>query len=201
MTQTRTREQPAVRRAMILDEGIRALGEHGFNGLTVQALAKRCGISNAGLLYYFGSKDEILLAVLDELERRETELIAPVIAATRGREHTPAAAWAAAIEVLRTMAERFMAQAAQTRFAMVLHSESLDQTHPAHAWFSKRERMTLDLFASLVADIVPHPQSTARQLLGLLHGLGMQWLRSGKTFDWLEEWGRAVSVALPGPRD
>lgn len=184
---------------MILDEGIRALGEHGFNGLTVQALAKRCGISNAGLLYYFGSKDEILLAVLDELERRETELIAPVIAAMANRANTPAAAWTAAIEVLRTMAGRFMAQAAQTRFAVVVHAESLDQTHPAHAWFNERERLTLDLFASLVTEIVPHPQSTARQLLGLMQGLGLQWLRADKSFDLLEEWNRAVAVLLPKP--
>lgn len=184
---------------MILDEGIRALGEHGFNGLTVQTLAKRCGISNAGLLYYFGSKDEILLAVLDELERRETELIAPVVAAIDRSQDTPTATWTAAIHVLHTMASRFMVQAAQTRFAVVVHVESLDETHPAHAWFGKRERMTLDLFASLVADLVPLPQSTARQLLGLMHGLGIQWLRANKGFDLLDEWDRAVAALLPMP--
>jgi AcrR family transcriptional regulator len=184
---------------MILDEGIRALGEHGFNGLTVQALAKRCDISNAGLLYHFGSKDEILLAVLDELERRETELIAPVVAATSGPKDTPVAAWTAATEVLHALAGRFMAQAAQSRFAVVLHAESLDQTHPAHAWFSERERLTLDLFASLVADLVPHPRATARQILGLLQGLGMQWLRAGKSFDLLEEWNLAIAMLVPRP--
>jgi AcrR family transcriptional regulator len=62
-----------VRRAAMLDEAICMLGEHGFNGLTVQGLAERCAISNAGLLYYFAAKDELLLAVLDEFELRERE--------------------------------------------------------------------------------------------------------------------------------
>lgn len=57
----------------MLDEAICMLGEHGFNGLTVQGLAERCAISNAGLRYYFAAKDELLLAVLDEFELRERE--------------------------------------------------------------------------------------------------------------------------------
>jgi AcrR family transcriptional regulator len=199
MNRPRTREQPAVRRAMILDEGIRALGEHGFNGVTVQALARRCGISNAGLLYYFGSKDEILIAVLGEIERRETEVMSPLVASVAPRANTAAPSRAAVVDLLRTMASRFMMKAAQTRFALVLQAESLDPSHPAHAWFSERERMTLDLFAALVAHLVPAPMSTSRQLLGLLQGLGIQWLRADLRFDLLEEWDRGVAVLLPEP--
>lgn len=184
---------------MILDEGIRALGEHGFNGLTVQALAKRCGISNAGLLYYFASKDDILLAVLGEIERRETELIAPMVTTVDPRANKPAPSRTAVVELLRTMANRFMVQAAQTRFLVVLHAESLDRTHPAHLWFGERERMTLDLFTALVADLVPQPISTARQLLAALQGLGTQWLRADMSFDLLEEWNRVVTALLPPP--
>jgi len=66
-TQKAAREEPSLRREQILDETIRILGEQGYHGFTIQELAKRCGLSNAGLLYYFGSKDLLLIAVLDEI--------------------------------------------------------------------------------------------------------------------------------------
>ena len=73
---TRTRENPAIRRAQIVDEGIKIIGERGYNGFTIQALAERCSMSNAGLLHYFESKDALLLSLLDEIERREIEIVA-----------------------------------------------------------------------------------------------------------------------------
>ena len=62
----RVREDPKVRRSQIVDEAIRIIGEYGYYGFTVQALAERCQLSNAGLLHYFGNKDDLLLALLDE---------------------------------------------------------------------------------------------------------------------------------------
>ncbi|MET0364412.1 MAG: helix-turn-helix domain-containing protein [Sphingobium sp.] len=193
MSRTRIRDNPEVRRAQILDEGIRLVGAHGYYGLTVQALAKRCGISNAGLLHYFGSKDQILLALLDELERREAEIMAPIVeTALRARAQEGRMAL---IHMSHVMVERVVGQGSLGRFIIVLQSEALDHTHPAHDWFVERERLTLDLFVSLLEDM-PNPRSTARLLYAIMHGLGLQWMRGDGAFNLIEEWERASALIL-----
>jgi len=50
---------PEVRREQILEEAISILGRLGYHGFTIHELAERCGLSNAGLLYHFPSKDQL----------------------------------------------------------------------------------------------------------------------------------------------
>ncbi|MBB5685916.1 TetR/AcrR family transcriptional regulator [Sphingobium boeckii] len=192
----RVREDPVVRRAQIIEEGIRLIGLHGYNGFTVQALATRCGISNAGLLYYFGSKDALLLAFLAELERQDRELLEPLVARAIGRGDAPSSR-TVVIALLRTVASRFTESPALGRFAVMLQCESIDPSHPAHDWFLSRETMAFDMFVSLVTGLTPDPQSTARQLVALMNGLAQQWLRADRPFDLEIEWEKAVTAILP----
>ena len=83
------------------------------------------------------------------------------------------------------------------RFYAVLQAESLDKEHPAHDSFRTRESAVLELFSRLIGPYVKEPLSTARQLLALMDGLRLQWLRSGQCFDAVSEWIRAVTVLVP----
>lgn len=200
MTQTarnRSREEPDMRRDQILDEAIRIVGERGYYGFTVQELAQRCGISNAGLLYHFGSKDQLLLCMLQEFERRETEAIAPLAALAEQELSASEASSAALLDLLRTMVARASTHPQIGRLYMVLQSETLDPSHPAHDSFRAREAAVLDLFGKLVSPYVDEPRSTARQLLALMDGLGQQWVRADESFDLAAEWDRAVLTMLP----
>ncbi|MHA6759147.1 TetR/AcrR family transcriptional regulator [Streptacidiphilus sp. PAMC 29251] len=65
-----------------------AIAEHGLAELTMAGLGRRLGMSGGHLLYYFGSKDQLLLETLrwseDELgERRRAALAAPASAVAR----------------------------------------------------------------------------------------------------------------------
>lgn len=194
----RTRDDPDARREQILDEAIRIVGERGYYGFTVQELAQRCGLSNAGLLYHFGSKDQLLLDMLEVFEGRETAAMAPLAALAEreiGRSRESASALA---DLLRTMVARASTHPQIGRLYMALQVETLDPSHPAHASFRARERATLDLFAKLVAPYSADPQSTARQLLAMMDGLARQWVREDQSFDILEQWDRAIAVVLPG---
>jgi len=72
----RTRVDPNVRRQADSRRGDPpSSGKLGYHGLTVQELAKRCGLTNGGLLHYFGSKELLLVAILVERDRREAEII------------------------------------------------------------------------------------------------------------------------------
>jgi TetR/AcrR family transcriptional regulator len=182
------KRKPQARRTAILDEAIRMLGEHGFNGLTVQALAERCDISNAGLLYYFASKDELLLVILDEVEQREREVMTPLVQAVEQWRGDPARAWLTTVELLRQMVARFAQRPDLARLLFVLQSEALDRTHPAHDWFANRDQLTLGLFTSLLDGFVPDPLSTGRHLVSAMYGLGHHWLRQDRDFDLVQEW-------------
>lgn len=164
------------------------LGDHGFNGLTIQALAERCGISNAGLLYYFKSKDELLLAVLDEFELRESEVIGPRIAQLTGSVKGPAKALSDFTGLVHEMVARFAQRPELARLLFVLQTEALDRTHVANDWFRKRDELTLGLFQTLLDRFACDGTTIARQLLASMHGLGQHWLRQDMSFDLLAEW-------------
>jgi AcrR family transcriptional regulator len=198
MPKLRVRQNPQARRAAILGEATRMLGQHGFNRLTVQGLAERCAISNAGLLHYFASKDHLLLAVLDEFELREREVMTPLVEACEACVPNSPEAWRGMIDLLECMVARFTQRLELARLLFVLQSEALDCTHLAHDWFRQRETLTLDLFASLLGGFVPDPAATSRQLLVAMHGLGQHWLRQDMTFDLIGEWrGLAALILAP----
>jgi AcrR family transcriptional regulator len=192
----RTRDNPEVRREQILEESISILGRLGYHGFTVQELAERCGLSNAGLLYHFPSKNQLFVAVVEELERREIRALAPLITAVE-RNETSGVPLTAIIDLLHAMVSRGGTRPELVRFYAVLQSESLDEGHPAHDSFRERERAVLELFTRLVTPYVAEPRSTARQLLALMDGLRLQWLRADESFDVVTEWVRAVALLVP----
>ena len=196
--QARSREHRDVRRDQILGEAIRLAGERGYYGLTLQEVAQRCGVTNAGLVYYFGSKDQLLLDMLQEFERRETAAMTPLVALATREARNSELAVDALLDVLRTMVARVGAQPEMAQLYTVLQAETLNPDHPGHASFRAREAATLNLFATLVSTYVDDPQSTARQLLALMDGLKQQWVREDSAFDLVVEWDRAIATVLPG---
>jgi AcrR family transcriptional regulator len=194
--QSRARDEADLRRDQIIDEAIRIVGERGYFGFTVQDLAQRCGVSNAGLLYHFRTKDQLLLCMLQEFERRETEALTP-LAELAQQEMGRSQAAATLLDLLRTMVARAITHPEIGRLYLVLQSETLDPKHPAHDSFRRRETLTLGLFAKLIAPYVDDAHAAARQLLALMDGLSLQWVRSDQDFDMLAEWDRAVATVLP----
>ncbi|WP_418961578.1 TetR/AcrR family transcriptional regulator [Streptomyces tritici] len=57
----------------MLEEAMAAIAENGLASLTMSALAERLGTSGGHILYYFGSKDLLLLAALRWSEAALTE--------------------------------------------------------------------------------------------------------------------------------
>lgn len=70
------------RRQQILDRAIEVFADKGAEGTSLRAIAEKIGVSHAALLHYFGSREELLVEVLREGERRrhiepasETEVV------------------------------------------------------------------------------------------------------------------------------
>jgi len=84
------------RRAEILQRSLQYLVEHGVAGLSLRPLAAAVGTSARLLVYHFGSKEQLLVAVMDEARARSQEAFAA--SAARGRReaaHPLQAFWTA----------------------------------------------------------------------------------------------------------
>lgn len=69
-----SRAEPAGR-AQILDAAIASILELGFYRASTNEIARRAGISWGSIQYHFGSREALLLAVLEELNRRYTATV------------------------------------------------------------------------------------------------------------------------------
>jgi len=72
-------------RAAILDEALRLVSKAGLDGLTIGTLADATDMSKSGLFAHFGSRDELLLAVLAHGQAQFGEVVfQPAMAKPRG---------------------------------------------------------------------------------------------------------------------
>jgi AcrR family transcriptional regulator len=56
--------RPAAGRRCILEEGQRLFASRGYHGVSIRDIVQACGLSNAALYYYFGSKQNLYCEVL-----------------------------------------------------------------------------------------------------------------------------------------
>jgi AcrR family transcriptional regulator len=72
-------------RAAILDAALRIVSKAGLDGLTIGTLADATGMSKSGLFAHFGSREELLLAVLAHGQAQFTAVVfQPAMAKARG---------------------------------------------------------------------------------------------------------------------
>jgi AcrR family transcriptional regulator len=166
------------RRDEIIDEAVRLFAAKGFRGTSITELAERVGMTHPGLLYYFGTKQRLLLDVVHEREDREG---AAVLAALGdGTTDLPSG--------LRAVARFVAGDAVLTRLYVVLGAENLDADAPLHDFFVDRYARARAVIAALVPSGAPDvdPEQVAREVVATLMGLEVQWLMDPTAFDYLD---------------
>ncbi|MEO6715871.1 MAG: TetR/AcrR family transcriptional regulator [Novosphingobium sp.] len=195
-----TRDDPLARREQILDEAIRIIGERGYYGFAVQDLAGRCGLTTAGLLYHFKTKEQLFMAVLSERDRRAEEALMRLLASFPVENFAKLALpLGEVVTLLRAVLEITVAQPELSRLFVVLGAESLHKSHPGYAYFRRREERVIEMLARIVGAHVVDPRSTARQISALMLGLQQQWLGADGEWDLLAQWDQAIAKVLPEP--
>ena len=175
----RRRLPPAERREEILAAATELIAASGFNGVPLAAFAAACGMTKAGLLHHFASKDELLIAVL---ERRDA-----LDAAAVTDRAEPAADAAAARAMMSALVRRNLAQRSIVQLYTVLSAEALDPAHPAHGYFRQRLSYSRAMLERQVYAWHPRPGLAAVELLGFLDGLQLNWLRDPE-IDFTAQW-------------
>src|SRR5688500_13160874 len=118
-------DRGVLRRRAILDAAVELMSSRGFRGTSLASVAEAVDLTEAGVLHYFGSKEELLTAVLEEREQTHTPEIMEW-ASVGGVE---------SIRSLPNLARSIVAEPAFPRMYLVLQAEHLDDDSPTHDWF------------------------------------------------------------------
>lgn len=184
----RTRLPVQQRRRQILDATTRLIGERGFWALSMQDVADACGLTVPGLLHHVGSKDGLLLAVLDHRDEEDFRSLAKHL----GLEASDVwGHWPSRItlpQVCEALVRRNVTQPEIVRLFSALEAESLSPDHPASGYLAQRQERALAGFAALADGRAPDPMALARQVVAMMDGLQIQWLRAPETTDLIGEW-------------
>lgn len=159
----------ADQRRRILEVAVDVFGRLGNRGSSLREIADKVGMSQAGVLHHFDSKDNLLLAVL---EQRDDD-----------GEASPQSA-ADAYAGLRGLLERAQANPGLTQLFATISAEATDPEHPAHDFIVERYRRTVATFqagaesAKKSGELVESVDSAAlsRLLVAVMDGLQLQAL-------------------------
>ncbi|MFF7656349.1 TetR/AcrR family transcriptional regulator [Streptomyces sp. NPDC007983] len=161
----------AERRERILQAAYEAIDEHGERA-SMQDIADRVGVTQPALTYYFPTRDDLLLAVLD---RRD--VLGKSLAGGAGED--------------RSMIDNMVASTRHTtdhpglaKLYVTLSAAATDPESPAHGYFAERYRdlaaeVTQDLEEAQRAGVIRADlpaEHLARAVLAVLDGLQIQWM-------------------------
>lgn len=156
------------KREEILSTALEVIARNGFHRTTVSELADAVGLSQTGLLHYFGSKEQLYTQVLRKRDRVDS---APEIAEP-------------AIDTLLRVVRHNRDVPGLVQLYAQLSVDAADPGHAAHEFFAERYRIArehigAELRAMKERGELPaslDPAMVATSLYALADGLQTQWL-------------------------
>lgn len=184
-------ERHDARRARLVEAGLELFAAHGYSSTSIEQLCARAGVSTRNFYEHFSGREELLLALHDDLNARALQAVALALAATdpedlRARAHAGVLAY-------------FGIVTSDPRWAKIAVVESVGVSRTAE----RHRQQALGRFAELIeleasrladAGLVPARdyQLTAVALVGAINGLVNTWTT---TPDWSDRVDDVVDVA------
>jgi AcrR family transcriptional regulator len=162
------------RRAAILRAATEVFAAHGYRGASLAMIGERVGLTPAGVLRHFGSKEELLLAVIRDRDRRATA-IAEELARMPPLE---------GLRAVVRYAEMSEAEPGIAALFTVLQAEHLELPGSVRRFFVERARGIEDVVVlwlrqgqedgSIRRDV--DLRRVARELMAFMEGAALMWL-------------------------
>jgi AcrR family transcriptional regulator len=161
------------KREEILTRALEVIAREGFRGASVREIADAVGLSQAGLLHYFGSKEQLFVEILrkrDEIDAKLFDASTTELASMREGY----------VNVIRHNSEVPGVVELFSRLAV----EASDVDHPAHAFYLERSALIRSLFVQTITDQQEAGRLTdrvdaetlARIFQAVADGMQLQWL-------------------------
>ncbi|OZG68603.1 TetR/AcrR family transcriptional regulator [Bifidobacterium eulemuris] len=200
------RKQRSQRVKDITQAAMEVLSERGFYGMTIQEVADRTGLSQAGILKYVKNKNGLLSLILEEYDEHgngnmgKQYLDDKLSLSKEELERSPALM----PEWYRIIAQESLRNPMLTQLYIVLRAEALDPHHPAHDYFAQRGERLREEVGRFPWKLPPEfstPQSIA--LLSMTVGSAMEGLQSRwlgePNIDLLDTWAQYENILFPLP--
>jgi AcrR family transcriptional regulator len=173
-------EKGRIRRDDIITAAASLYGEVGYHGASLREIAKRVGITHAGLLYYFPTKEALLAAVLERRDAEDSE-----------RERLHAAPGLDMMRRFLTLAEHNVRHPGIVELYSRLAAEAIAADHPAHDYFVRHYRKARGDVRESFAIMAERgelregvdPGLAALTFIALMDGLQVQWLTMPEAVD------------------
>lgn len=183
----------AARRQDILAAAAAVFSQSGFHKGSIRDVAERVGLSQAGLLHHFPTKNELLEAVLAWRDDDARERM--------GGENTTG------IDVIRglvDLAEYNQSTPGLVQLHVILSAEGTSPEHPVHDYFLHRYQRVIESVhrafqeAAELGQLQPDVDclGAARSLVALMDGLQIQWLLDPGGVDMAAELRRHLQPLL-----
>jgi len=163
------------RRRRILDEATTAFATHGYVGASLREIAGNVGVTGAAILRHFGSKEGLLLAVLDRWDDANRAI------PSSGRD-SAVEAW----ESLLLAMARHVESPGFIELFLTICTEASDPGHPARYWVTTRydtlmaqtdKQLSAAAEEGRIRDLSPAEREfEARCLYAVMDGLELQWI-------------------------
>lgn len=158
------------KRDEILDAALNLFAQKGYDRTSVREIARQAGLSQAGLLHYFSTKEELFLEVL---RRRDDRITDP-----KEERHKHS------VDRLIRAVERNSHERGLVRLFVSMSAESAEEDSDAHGFFGDRYDWLLEQIADDIREqqragvIAPKlsPEDIASLLVAAADGLQIQWL-------------------------
>lgn len=155
-------------REAILDAAFTVFSSQGYDRTSVREVARAVGLTPAGVLHYFASKDDLFVEVLRERTERNIRDF--------GGENP--------VESLTAILRHNITVPGLVRLYATLSAESTDVAHPAHDYFTTRYRWVREELSRGVRAAQARGEirseydadEVASVLLAVADGLQVQWL-------------------------
>lgn len=162
------------RRRAIIDAAIELFARQGYRGTGIAAVAEQAGVTAPAVIHHFGSKEKLLEAVINELDRRALERVA---------EYAGLDPLSALRAIVRDT-EYTVADPRTAALYTVLEAENLDPDAPLNGTFRTRSRQLRHHLGLLLRDGVEQGQikpdvdtgMIAQEIVAFLEGAHLVWL-------------------------
>jgi AcrR family transcriptional regulator len=182
----------AGRRQEIVEAAIEVFSTAGFRKGSLREVADRVGLSQAGLLHHFPSKEHLLQAVLTWRDEQ---------AAIRLGDRPEG------VDLLRALVEVAEYNATTPELVelhVILSAEGTSTDHPIHEYFVNRYASVFDAirgaFEKALSTGQLHPDvdvdSAARTVIAMMDGLQVQWLLHRNDVDMAGDLRRYIQSLL-----
>ncbi|HZB72236.1 MAG TPA: TetR/AcrR family transcriptional regulator [Acidimicrobiales bacterium] len=162
------------RREAIIEAALEVFAARGYRSGALGEIAARVDVTPAGILYHFGSKEGLLVAVIRDWDRRAGEALSTLDLTGRLED----------LDLLIPLARAIESERGLAALHTVLMAESFDPEGPAHGYFVARSRVVRFFFENLLSEaqrageVRPEIDCAAKagELVAYMEGAAMLWL-------------------------